>query len=160
MPNSAGKMRPISQQSLKPKHNNSPKRPTPMKASHDINSPALHECSGDKTRESNSAQLAKVRGRSECKTQGLDALNNSPTRAEIEAMTPTHITIRTAKGPVPRSANLVKVGSIPAASLQHNGDIDGMGTAHTPSPPSAAKSRTRPSSANRFRNMVLNCRDS
>ena len=159
MPNSARKMKPISQQSLKPAQN-SPKRSAPMKASHDIASPALLESSGDKTRESNSAELTKVRGRSGCKVRSPDGLNNSPTRAEIEAMTLTHITIRTAKGPVPRSASLVKVGSIPATNLQHNGNIDGMGNAHTPSPPSAAKSRTRPSSANRFRNMVLNCRDS
>ena len=153
MPNSATKMRLISQQTLKPVHN-SPTRSAPMKASHSITSPA-----GDEARETNSAKLSKLRGRPGQKMQNPGGANYSPTRAEIEAMTPTHITIKTTKTPVPRSANLIKVGSIPASGLQQNGNADGMANAHKPSPPSAGKSRTRPSSANRFRNMVLNCRE-
>lgn len=62
---------------------------------------------------------------------------------------PTHITIRT--GPLANS-KVVKVGSIP---LSH-ADVK----LHTPSPPSSSKPRTaRPGSAQRFRQMVLDCRE-
>ena len=157
MPNSASKMRPINQQTAA---QGSPNRSVPMKASHDIASPELLESAARKTRETNSAKLARLPARSGCKVQSHGGLSESPTRAEIELMTPTHITIRTGRSPAPRSANLVKVGSIPAAKLSQNRDVEGLSLTHTPSPPSSAKSKTRPSSASRFRNMVLDCRDS
>lgn len=62
---------------------------------------------------------------------------------------PTHITVRT--GPLANS-KVVKVGSIP---LSH-ADVK----LHTPSPPSSSKPRTaRPGSAQKFRQMILDCRE-
>ena len=157
VPNSAGKMRPINQQTAAQGTQN---RSVPMKASHDIASSDILESAARKTREANSAQLVRLPAKSGCKAQSHGGLNESPTRAEIELMTPTHVTIRTGRSPAPRSANLVKVGSISAAKLSQNRDVEVLGLTHTPSPPSSAKSKTRPSSASRFRNMVLDCRDS
>ena len=151
-------MRPINQQAVAGAQGN-PSRNVPMKASHDIASSELLESTARKTRETNSANLARLPTRSRCKVQSHGGLNDLPTRAEIEAMSPTHITIRTGKGPAPSSANMVKVASIPAANVSQNGDAGVLALKHTPSPPSSAKSRTRPSSASRFRNMVLDCRD-
>ena len=77
-------------------------------------------------------------------------LGSQPSAANrLVAETPTHVTIRT--GTLPNS-KMVKVGSIP---LSH-ADV----VLHTPSPPSSSKPRSsRPGSAQRFRRMVMECRD-
>ncbi len=135
-----------------------------MKASHQIASAEFLESNAARTREINSAKLSKPsRHSSGSPSRGVvstPGVHTSPTRTMIEALTPTHVTIRTAQGTPPKSAKLVKVGSIPANALHpQNGEGEAADVSYTPSPPSSAKP-TRPGSAARFRNMVLSARDS
>ncbi len=152
-----GKIRPLSQSPSTGVNT----RPAPMKASHQIASAEFLESNAARTREINSAKLSKPsRHSSGSPSRGNVGVNISPTRTMIESLTPTHVTIRTAQGTPPKSAKLVKVGSIPANALHpQNGEGEASDVSYTPSPPSSAKP-TRPGSAARFRNMVLSARDS
>lgn len=81
--------------------------------------------------------------------------------ALLHAALPTHVTIRT--GSLPPSAKLVKVGSIPAKSCMATPDgVRVVQPNLLPKPPPTSKPNPtqlhRPGSAQRFRNMVLECR--
>jgi len=83
--------------------------------------------------------------------------------ALLQAALPTHVTIKT--GSLLPTAKLVKVGSIPATSCMDT-TTDGMRVVPPnllPKPPTTSKLNPkqvhRPGSAQRFRNMVLECRN-
>ena len=125
-------------------------RPSPMKASHDIDTTqvlTVHQrCSPDMEAESTMkvSRSALRRARS----------NNHETRDMSEG--PTHVTIRTETSPS------AKLGQLPMSVGRQKDGRDQSSPYDLPAESSGRirkSSPLRPSSASRFRQMVIGCRD-
>ena len=149
-------------------------RPSPMRASHQISTQVLSLQSDTKTppgvlinshnntsgkRSPSGSQrntLSRELSSESQRITGSRSLQRSkpltdqpPTLHRHIPEAPTHLSIRTE---LPPNSKIVRVGSLAVGRSDS--------AHHTPSPPSAARpSSNRPGSANRFRRMVLNCRD-
>ncbi len=130
-------------------------RSSPMKASHQLGAQILTiETDFAKTQAESGAENNHVR------RTGSGMRKASPAISSPNHNTPPQVTVRTGSGSVSRSAKLVKVATV-HAPVQNGMESSGDAAKYTPSPPSSAKpkSQARPGSADRFRKMVIQCRD-